>query len=253
MVTPALEQLILCGEAEYKTFGCANSSNFKLKIPQNSVMIITDFIWNNFLQTPDQDPSLNTLVQFTAYQLRFSDASRKYYHLHLRNGVDFIKLTNGPLTGGDKLSTILDRFLMFPKPAQQFNTYFILRKWCEINLIKHEAVKALNYTTGIIDDTKEGIIAPEPIDTGTTITTITHQQNPVTGTDTMENFPQDFPFTSAPPIGGVSANEFIQLNNQRYQMQVPFDMLPYYGHTPLFTIGYVLIKDEKSIANLRER
>lgn len=254
MITPKLEELILCGQAEYRTLGCRFSSNYKMKIPDNCIVVVTDIIWNNFLQTfEDNNPSVSAFFNANAFQLRFYDTSRKYNHISIRNGMDFV--TANSFMGTDAMSDALDKGVLIPKPPVQFHCYFVHKNFLEINLIKHELNSEFTYTFGQIND-PGGMLDRPPIDTGGIggLNTVKYARNNIT--DTVEYYPQSLEFTTAPPPASDKyGSDFIQLNNQRYQIIDPLVLDPRItdAASPLFTVGYVLIRDQEIYTQLGEK
>jgi hypothetical protein len=253
MITPKLEELILCGKAEYKTFGCAFSSNYKMPIPDNCILVVTDIIWNNFLQAPLQtNPMLEDWADFNAVQLRFYDPTRKYYHLHIRNSMKLINNANNNFNTNQPISVAIgNRALVMPEPPQQFHVFFVHKKLLEINLIMMEKPENFVFNTGTIVDAP-GLLDPVPIDTGDTLNTVTRSVSTPAG-DNIENFPQGLDFTPAPAPGIYAANEFIELNHQRYQLQAPLAQFLPNSSSPLFTVGYVLIRDKEIFSTLSDK
>lgn len=254
VVSPALEKLILCGKAEYKTFGGRFSSNYKMKIPNGCTVIVTNIIWNNFLQTfEENDPTIQEYFNNNAYQLRFYDTNRTYNHIHLRNHLLFSSANNNNWTATNTMSSILARAAVLPGPPIQIECYFVHKKYLEINLIKHEKADLFTFNFGQID--QAGEIDRPPIDTGGPggLNTVKYARNNIT--DTVENYPQSLDFTTAPvPASNLYGNDYIQLNNQRYQMNNPavYPANMKESSTPLFTVGYVLIRDENVFSTLAD-
>lgn len=257
MITPKLEELILCGQAEYKTFGCQFSSNYKLKIPDGCVVVVTDIIWNNFLQTPAQtDPSLKDWSEYNAVQIRFSDTNKKMNHLHIRNSMKIYTSANYVFNAqADKVGggAFQNGAIVMPDAPRQYDVYFVHKKLLEINVIMHEVARQFVFSFNQIVDAPGQLLKP-PIDSGglpgAALNTVTYARNNATGTDICENYPQGLQFTPAPAPSSVASNEFIQLNHQRYQMQNPSTLSLQNNSSPLFTVGYVMIRNKEIFSAL---
>jgi hypothetical protein len=165
MITKALDKLLLAGLANYRVHHHALGVYSRIPLPADSFAVVTDIVWNNFIDQYYQDyrdMTWREYFTFNEYELKlYSELYHTSYQF--RNRLELVNASaitnfNAKMTKAD-----FDKVILFPREPVILNTFLVHNKEIKIRVTRNSGFNQINTINGPLTSSANEQLPPNGI------------------------------------------------------------------------------------------
>jgi hypothetical protein len=154
MIPKALEKLILAGQASYRVHNYALGAYASIALPKDSVAIVTEIIWNNFIDQyyiKYDDMTWKEYLSWNEYALQiYSAKSNTVYQFRNRIEIINAQLIN---LGAKMAAADFDKVVLMPKEPVIIDTYLVHEQRINLRITRNAGFNSITSVMGSVTNT----------------------------------------------------------------------------------------------------
>ena len=158
MLTDNLIKLIHEGKAEYKTYTLGVSGTGFIQVPKNHYIVITDFIYNHFVDTDAENINTMALANGLSYNalhtVVFSSSPKSQYMWDFRTNIQIFPFFDIETQAQDF------NFFSVLNDAENINCYQVHNDNINISIFRFNTLKEWSITMGLNSDKSNSSVLP---------------------------------------------------------------------------------------------